>query len=83
MRGASVTGGEDAFEPVHEAREQPGLRYRLLGGRRGSGKRCNRCWKAVDQLQPVIDGRCEFWVCRLCAAEMEITNASTIDIPRG
>lgn len=52
-------------------------------GRRGGGKRCNRCWKAVDQLQPVIDGRCEFWVCRLCAAEMEITNASTIDIPRG
>lgn len=47
------------------------------------GGRCSRCWRAVARLQPYIDGRREVWLCTMCAAEMDIVNASRIDIPRG
>lgn len=52
-------------------------------GRRPAGKRCERCWRSVDRVQPYIDGRREFWVCTMCAAEMDIANARHLDVPRG
>lgn len=48
-----------------------------------TSKRCSRCWRAVPRLQPYVDGRREFWVCAMCAAEMDFSNASHVDIPRG
>lgn len=46
-----------------------------------SAKRCSRCWRPAQRLQPYIDGRREFWVCPMCAAEMDFTNATHVDVP--
>jgi hypothetical protein len=50
--------------------------------RRGGGKRCSRCWRSVGDLRPYIDARQEFWICGMCAAEMDFTHASHLDLPR-
>lgn len=53
------------------------------GASRASTRRCSRCWRAVPRLQPYVDGRREYWVCAMCASEMDFVNAAHIDIPRG
>lgn len=57
--------------------------YLSSGARPGRGsKRCSRCFCAVDALQPYMDGRREFWICAMCAAELDFSHADRVDLPR-
>lgn len=49
--------------------------------RRAGAKRCSRCWRRVSNLQPYVDARREIWVCRMCAAEMDIVNSTYVEPP--
>jgi hypothetical protein len=53
------------------------------GGRMRAGhKRCTRCFRAVEQLRPYMDGRREFWVCDMCSAELDFSHAVKVDLPK-
>jgi hypothetical protein len=58
------------------------LRRRRGGRMRAGHKRCTRCFRAVEQLRPYMDGRREFWVCDMCSAELDFSHAVQVDLPK-
>lgn len=54
---------------------------RRPGAVRPGPKRCSRCARSVDRLRAYVDGRREFWVCDMCASELDILHAARVPLP--
>ncbi|HEY3999982.1 MAG TPA: hypothetical protein VGO93_13995 [Candidatus Xenobia bacterium] len=60
--------------PVNFARLIDGL------GQGRALKRCSRCFRSVDRLEPYEDGRSTIYICNMCKSEMEILRSDRLKL---